>query len=53
MSKTSNKDNYGYVPEKRGYQPSSPNKGSDGVQGGYQPPTSGGNNPTNTPPNKK
>ena len=54
MSKTPKQVNNGYVPAKRGYQPAPSGQGSDGgAQGGYQPPSSGGNNPTNTPPKKK
>lgn len=55
MSKTPKQVNNGYVPDKgKGYQPAPSGQGTDGrVQGGYQPPSSGGNNPTNTPPNKK
>ena len=41
----------GYRPEKleKGYQPSKPPSNGSGIQGGYQPTVSTGENPTNTP----
>lgn len=55
MSDKSQNFKDGYQPrEQRGYQPQSKTSGNSGqVQGGYQPPTSEGSNPTNAPPNKK
>jgi len=60
MSKKSIPLNDGYQPKvEKGYQPvsptSTPTDTSDtgNVQGGYQPPSSEGDGPTNPPPSKK
>lgn len=52
--------NDGYQPKiNRGYQPVQPSftptgtSGNEGVQGGYQPPSSEGSGPTSPPPDKK
>jgi len=51
MSDKESNLNEGYVPVKKGYQPSK-EKGKT-VTGGYQPEKNTGTNPTNVPPKEK